>query len=213
MQQGLTRAAASLLAVLGAGALIWAATQVNTRTTGGYWAAYTIIVAAGFTLALSRVVWIPSQRTAAPRLARVFLLLLPVLVATGWIMLADQPNPNSGRDYVLSWTAHMHLRGLVGDLRGYLGALAVGFGVLIGLIFELPRPRGRPRDAVPAQAREPLSGEAAVADQPTARERTEVPGSAADRERIVEHEQETDSPALPAAGGGAARLPTAVTEP
>ena len=48
---GLTRGTVTLLGAAVAGLLIWLATQINDHSTGGYWAVYGLIAAAGLTMA------------------------------------------------------------------------------------------------------------------------------------------------------------------
>ena len=51
---GITRAPATLLGAAGAGALLWlAAAHADRSTTGGYWAASGLVVAAGLVFGLS----------------------------------------------------------------------------------------------------------------------------------------------------------------
>ena len=52
---GPTRAVATLIGVAVAGFLIWIATQISDKTTGGYWAEYGIVAGAGLVLALSQL--------------------------------------------------------------------------------------------------------------------------------------------------------------
>src|SRR5712691_13381247 len=79
---GPTRAVATLIGVAVAGFLIWLATQISDKTTGGYWAEYGIIAGAGLVLALSQLLggW---TKFGLPRLSASVLLLafIPALVA------------------------------------------------------------------------------------------------------------------------------------
>ena len=51
----ISRAAATLLGAALAGVLLWVAAQIGRHSTGGYWAAYAVVAAAGFVLALSQM--------------------------------------------------------------------------------------------------------------------------------------------------------------
>ena len=87
---GLTRGTITLLGAGVAGLLVWLATQVNESTNGGYWGAYGLLAAAGLVMAFSQILggW---TKWGWPRLSlNVFLLaFVPVLVAAGWVLIAD----------------------------------------------------------------------------------------------------------------------------
>ena len=165
-----TRATATLLGAGVAGLLIWLATQINHTTTGGYWAVYGIIAAAGLTIALAQLVggW---TKWGWPRLsAQVFLIgFLPALIVGGWIVLGHQPHPNWFRNHVLAWSGDIHVRGLVNDLSEYVSVIAFGLGLLLGMTFDTSGPRRvAPPVAQPAAAPE---RDAVAYDEPMARER------------------------------------------
>ena len=96
---GITRSLSTLVGVAAAGVLLWAAAQVGRDSTGGYWAAYAIVAAAGLVLALSQL----RGRTGHPR-AMFTLGFLPVLVVAGWVLIAMEPHGNWFRDHVLAWS-------------------------------------------------------------------------------------------------------------
>jgi hypothetical protein len=165
-----TRATATLLGAGVAGLLIWVATQIDDTTTGGYWAVYGIIAAAGLTIALAQLVggW---TKWGWPRLsAQVFLIgFLPALIVGGWIVLGHQPHPNWFRNHVLAWSGDIHVRGLVQDLSEYVSVIAFGLGLLFGMTFDTSGPRRiAPPVAEPAAAPE---RDGVAADEPIARER------------------------------------------
>jgi hypothetical protein len=141
---GLTRASTTLIAAGVAGLLIWIATRINGHSTGGYWAVYGLIAGAGLVMALSQLLggW---TKWGVPRLsATVFLLaFIPVLVATGWVVVAHQPHGNWARHHVLSWSSGIHIRGLVNDLTNYVSVLAFGIGLVFGYSFDTTGPRQR----------------------------------------------------------------------
>jgi hypothetical protein len=150
---GLTRGVATLLGVGVAGFLIWLAAQIDAGSTGGYWAAYGIVAAAGLTMALSQLLggW---TKGGLPKLsANVFLLaFIPTLIAAGWVVVGHQPNPNWARAHVMSWSGDIGINGLVHDLAEYASVLAFGIGLVFGFSFDTPgpateRPVGRGRAA------------------------------------------------------------------
>jgi hypothetical protein len=162
---GLTRGAVTLLAVAVAGALIWLATQVNNSTTGGYWAVYGLIAAAGLVMALSQLLggW---TKWGLPRLSiNVFLIaFIPTLIAAGWVVVAHQPHPNWFRNHVLNWSSDIGILGLVRDLTEYVSVLAFGIGLVFGFSFDTSGPaaygpfgRRRRAAAVPAGGAAPTA--------------------------------------------------------
>jgi hypothetical protein len=173
---GMTRGPVTLLAAAGAGLLIWISTQVNDETTGGYWAVYGLIAAAGLVMALSQLLggW---TKWGVPRIAiNVFLLaFIPTLIAAGWVILAHQPHPNWFRNHVLDWSSDISILGLVRDLTEYVSVLAFGIGLVFGFSFDTAGPsergpigRRRRAAAVPAGGAARTTDEDATA--PTARE-------------------------------------------
>jgi hypothetical protein len=174
---GLTRATMTLLAAAGAGLLIWLATQINDNSTGGYWAVYGLIAAAGLVMALSQLLggW---TKWGVPRVsANVFLwAFLPVLIVAGWVIVAGQPHPNWFRNHVLNWSGDIHVRGLVNDLKEYIPVLAFGIGLVFGYTFDTSGPRiarptvDRRRDVVGTTP----DYDGTAADEPTTAERATV---------------------------------------
>ena len=167
---GLTRATTTLIAAGVAGLLIWASTQINDHSTGGYWAVYGLIAGAGLVMALSQLLggW---TKWGVPRVsASVFLLaFIPVLIAAGWVVLAHQPHGNWFRHHVLAWSGDIHIRGLVNDLTEYVAVLAFGIGLAFGFSFDTTGPRMRraaPATAAPVDRR--------AADEPVTAERRET---------------------------------------
>ena len=118
---GSPRAGLMLLATAVAGVLLWVAAQFGRHTTGGYWAAYGIVAAAGVVLALAQL----RGRTGHP--PAMFLLgFLPVLIAGGWVLLAMQPHGTWSRDHVLTWSGNIGIRDVVHDVATWLGVIAFG---------------------------------------------------------------------------------------
>ena len=120
-----------------AGFLVWVATQVGQQTTGRFWASMGIVAGAGFVLALSQIVggW---TKWGWPRLSvGVFLLgFLPVLVCTGWILLATQPGHGWQEGRLVSWSHTIGLYGIVKAIGLYHGVLALAFGLVLGYTVE-----------------------------------------------------------------------------
>ena len=174
---GLTRGTVTLLAAGVAGLLIWLATQVSDKSTGGYWAVYGLIAAAGLVMALSQLLggW---TKWGLPRLSvNVFLLaFIPTLIAAGWVIVAHQPHPNWFRNHVLNWSSDISILGLVRDLTEYVSVLAFGIGLVFGYSFDTTGPsthgafgRRRRAAAVPAGGAASRTDDDA-ATEPTARE-------------------------------------------
>ena len=163
---GMTRAAATLLAAAAAGALLWLAAQVDRGSNGGYWAACGIVAGAGLVLAAAQV----RGRTGNPP-AALGLNFLPVLIAAGWVLLAMQPHAGWFRNHVLAWSGDVGIRDVVRDLGTWFGVLAFGIGYMLGLLLE-PMPRRRP------------AYDEAAADEPSTAERREV----AERDKLAERD-------------------------
>jgi hypothetical protein len=187
---GLTRGTVTLLAAGVAGLLIWLATQVSDKSTGGYWAVYGLIAAAGLVMALSQLLggW---TKWGLPRLSvNVFLLaFIPTLIAAGWVIVAHQPHPNWFRNHVLNWSSDISILGLVRDLTEYVSVLAFGIGLVFGYSFDTTGPsthgafgRRRRAAAVPAGGAASRTDDDA-ATEPTAREEAAAREDGADDRR------------------------------
>jgi hypothetical protein len=158
MVNGWSRGLVTLLGAAAAGALLWAAAQIGRQTTGGYWAAYAVVAAAGVALAVSQL----RGRTGHP--PAMFLFgLLPVAVCAGWVLVAMQPHDTWLRGHILAWSSDLHILGVVTDLGTWVGVLAFGIGYTLGATLE----------PTPARVIEPAYDPAA-ADEPTTAERREV---------------------------------------
>jgi hypothetical protein len=177
-----------------AGFLLWVATQVGQQTTQRFWAAMGIVAGAGLVLALSQLGggW---TKWGRPRLATgVFLLgFLPVLVCTGWILLATQPGTGWQEGRLVSWSESIGIYGVVHAIGLYHGVIALGFGLVLGYSFDTTGPARRDEPTVPAMddraADEPLTAErSAVVPLTTAgsasRERELVGGRRTDLRRV-----------------------------
>ena len=163
-----TRASMTLLSAGVAGLLIWIATRLDDQTTGGYWAVYGLIAAAGLTMALAQLFggW---TKWGWPTVSAAVLLFafVPVLIAGGWIVVAHQPHPNWFRNHVLAWSGDIHIRNFVGDLSGYASVIAFAIGLTFGFTFDTTGPR---REVVGEPATV-TTHDGVASDEPVARER------------------------------------------
>ena len=166
---GITRGISTLIGAATAGILLWVAAQLNEGATGGYWATYGIVAAAGLTMALSQLLggW---TKWGWPEISLNVLLIafLPVLVVGGWVLVASQPDASWARDHLQAWSADLGVRDVVFDVNDMLGAIAFGIGLVFGFTLDTSGPRmRRPVEAPPAPTTRDL-------DAPTAAERDEV---------------------------------------
>jgi hypothetical protein len=181
--RGVTRGVMTLLGAAAAGLLVWLATQVGDDSTGGYWAVYGLLAAAGLALALSQLLggW---TKWGLPKLsAAVFLLgFLPVLIAGGWLLLAHQPGGGGFRNDVLNWSDDLGIGAFVDDVREYLPVVAFAIGLVFGFTFDTKGPRVRRETAVERRREvEPAPVEEhAVADEPLTAERRSAPVATSD---------------------------------
>ena len=194
---GLTRGTVTLIGAAVAGLLVWIATQVSDTSTGGYWAVYGLIAAAGLVMAFSQLLggW---TKWGLPRLSiNVFLIaFIPTLIAAGWVVVAHQPHPNWFRNHVLNWSSDISILGLVRDLTEYVAVLAFGIGLVFGFSFDTAGPgdhgpfgRRKRAAAVPAGGAARTSDDDATA--PTAREQEAAREDArASRTRIRRRDRE-----------------------
>ena len=146
---GLTRATTTLIAGAAAGLLIWLATQVDTKTDRGFWAAYGLIAGAGLVMALSQLLggW---TKWGWPRLAISFLLtaFIPIAFVSLWVVLAAEPGNGWFHRHVVAWSSDIHIRGLVNDVKEYAAVFAFGIGLVFGYSFDTAGPAVRGRAAV-----------------------------------------------------------------
>jgi hypothetical protein len=148
----MTRAFSTLLGVALAGGLVWVAAQPHRDHTGGYWAMMGILAAAGLALALARL---PDTgvRTLVPSLHTFVFGFIPALIASAWVIVATQPHGNWFRRHVLNWSSDIGITRVVRDLEPFAIVLAVGVGVVLGLVFQrrvIVEPVGEPVTDVPA---------------------------------------------------------------
>src|SRR6266542_6216321 len=142
---GLTRGSLTLIGAGVAGLLIWAATRIGGGSAGEYWGIVGLIAAAGLVMALSQLLggW---TKWGWPRVSgSVFLVaFIPVLIATGWVLLDQQPGANWFQRHIHSWSGDIGIDGLVHDLGRAVVVLAFGLGLVFGLIFDTTGPRTEP---------------------------------------------------------------------
>jgi hypothetical protein len=181
---GWTRTASTLLGAALAGALLWLAAQIGRHTTGGYWAAYGIVAAAGLVLALSQL----RGRGGNPQ-GTFLLAFVPVFVVAGWILIAMQPHSNWFRSHALAWSGDIGVRDVVHDVGTWLGVLALGIGFVFGVALEPGLLRRRRRE--PEVAPQPVpEGTTAPAPAPAP-----APASAPPPAEAAANEPLADEPA------------------
>ena len=139
--RGPTRAIMTLLGAALAGLLLWLATQTLDEVgLSDYWAIVGLLAAAGLTLALSQLFggW---TKWGRPYLSvPVFLVgFLPVLVAVGWVILANQPEDGWLSDETRDWARDLNLDNLLEDLSSILPVLCFGLGLMLGFSFDTAR--------------------------------------------------------------------------
>src|SRR5436309_7160113 len=185
---GLTRGTVTLIGAGVAGLLIWLATQINDHSTGGYWAVYGVIAAAGLTMALSQLLggW---TKWGLPRLSASVLLIafVPVAIVTLWVIFAGEPHHGWFHNHVMAWTRDIHVSGLVTDMLTYIPVLAFGAGLVFGFAFDTTGPR---RAAVADERRAtrqrggPARTDRAAADEPVTAERNATQQTTGARSRF-----------------------------
>jgi hypothetical protein len=184
---GPTRAVVTLLAAGVAGLLAWTTTNINDKTTGGYWAVYGILAGAGLVMALSQVIGGWTKRGKPTFSPTVFLVaFVPTAVAVLWITVFHQPHTGLWRGHVTNWSGDIGIAGLVKDMGGdLLTMLAFGLGLVFGFCFDTTGAR-RPL-ATPTATRTRRAPADTTANEPIARDRN----SAREQERERVDEQET----------------------
>ncbi|HWX09990.1 MAG TPA: hypothetical protein VNY33_08425 [Gaiellaceae bacterium] len=132
-----TRGLTTAVAAGAAGVLLWTAALVGQQTTARFWEEMGIVAGAGLVLSLAHAVggWTKGLRL---RLAPGTFVLgfLPVLVCVGWVLLAAQPGNGRLEGRIVSWSQGLGLLGIVHKLGLWNGALAFGFGLVLGLSLE-----------------------------------------------------------------------------
>jgi hypothetical protein len=184
-----TRGLTTVAAAGGAGVLLWAATLVGQPTDKRFWAEMGIVAGAGLVMALSQVIGGWTKGLGLRVSPSTFLLaFLPVLVVVGWILMASQPGHGWYEGTFHRWSSDIGVLGLVHDLALWHGALAFGFGLVLGLTFDTV-PALEPATAPAAAAAAPAAGPRPMvsrpaANEPVTAERREV-GTSSGRPREV----------------------------
>ena len=167
-----TRGLTTLLAAGVSGLLLWCATLVGVGTTTRFWESMGIVAAAGLVLALSQVIggWTKGGRLRLSP-STFLLAFVPVLVCVGWILMATQPGSGWHEGRIVSWSHSIGIYGIVHSLGLWHGALAFGFGLVLGMTFDtVPVPVEEPvvardetvyrqRPTVTSDADEPVTAE------------------------------------------------------
>jgi hypothetical protein len=187
-----TRGLMTAMAVGLAGLLLWSATQVGQQSTLRFWASMGIVAGAGLLLALLPALggWTKGLRLRMSP-GTLALGFIPTLVLVGWVLLATQPGQGWHEGRFVSWSHDLGVMGVVHALGLWHGALAFGFGAVLGMSIdsvpavesvEAPgvehaaeRPRWRRRPAQATAADEPMSAERAATPADTQVTRERVP--------------------------------------
>jgi hypothetical protein len=160
-----TRGLATALAAGTAGALLWLATLVGVQTVTRFWESMGLLAAAGLIVALSQVVggWTKGHGVRLSP-GTFTLAFVPALVCVGWILMATQPGNGWHEGRITSWSQSLGILGLVHSLGLWHGALAFGFGLMLGLTLDtVPAPVARTQpvddELDDTAAHEPLTAE------------------------------------------------------
>ena len=129
--RGVNRAPVTLLGAAAAGALLWfGAAHVDRSTTGGYWAAYGLVAAAGLVFGLSQL------RGGGGHPPAMLVVFVAVLIVVGWVIVGMQPSSNWFAHHVRSWSDDIGIGGVVRSLGTWLGVLAFGLGAIFANVAE-----------------------------------------------------------------------------
>ena len=143
---GANRVPITVLGAAGAGALLWlAGAHVDRSTTGGYWAATGLVVAAGLVFGLSQL-----RGTGGHPPAMLLFGFVPVLIVAGWVIVGMQPNSNWFAHHVRSWSGDIGVGSVVRSLGTWIGVLAFGIGATLATAAEPFGSRRRLAQPTPA---------------------------------------------------------------
>ena len=143
---GANRVPITVLGAAGAGALLWlAGAHVDRSTTGGYWAATGLVVAAGLVFGLSQL-----RGTGGHPPAILLFGFVPVLIVAGWVIVGMQPNSNWFAHHVRSWSGDIGVGSVVRSLGTWIGVLAFGIGATLATAAEPFGSRRRLAQPTPA---------------------------------------------------------------
>ena len=133
-----TRGLMTALAVGLAGLLLWVATQVGVQSTARFWAAMGIVAGGGLVLALLPALggWTSGLRLRiSPGDARCSASCRRSSCA-GWILLATQPGNGWHEGRFVPGATTRACSGIVHAIGLWHGALAFGFGVVLGMSLD-----------------------------------------------------------------------------
>jgi hypothetical protein len=123
----LSRPLATLAAAAVGGAGLWLAGHWDSDTNGGYWAVLGVAALIGLLLGLSQL---RAPDANAPGM--LLLAWVPVTVAAGWVLVASQPESNTFRDHVVSWSSDIGIADVVDYVSPFVAVLALGIGLVFG---------------------------------------------------------------------------------
>ena len=189
--RGLTLALAAALAGLG----LWGASQVGTQTPGRFWLAMAVVSGSGLLIALANHVgtWTKGLRLRLSPSTFV-LAFVPVLIVVGWLLIANQPGNGWEEGRIDSWSNSIGILGPVHSIGLWRGALAFGFGLMLGMALDgVPAPA---EEAAPAYAGQAGAARTTTADEPVTAERRYAaePGLAAPPATPTEETTRTRTP-------------------
>jgi len=185
----MSRPIATLMAAAIGGMGLWLAGHWDTQTNGGYWAALGVVAGAGLLMGLAQL------RSSDGNAPGMFLVaFVPVAIAAGWVLVAEQPHANAARDQVRSWNAHLGIADVVHYVAPWVAVCAFAIGLVFGFTMLAGYAWRRARvetveetAAVPAAAeprtvvtRPAVDGDRYAADEPTRAERAEAEARAED---------------------------------
>ena len=132
-----TRGLMTALAVGLAGLLLWVATQVGVQSTARFWAAMGIVAAAASCSPCCRLSAAGRAGSGCgSRRGRFCSASCRHSSSTGWILLATQPGNGWHEGRFVSWSHDLGLMGIVHAIGLWHGALAFGFGVVLGMSLD-----------------------------------------------------------------------------
>ena len=140
--KGWRRSFTTLAGAALAGALIWFVPHFDRWSTGGYWAGMGFFALAGLVLGVAQL-----HGREGNSQALFVAVFLPVLIVTGWVMLAAQPRGNWFANHAGSWSGDIGVGHVVHNLAEHVAVLSFGLGLVFGLTFEaamIPRRKARP---------------------------------------------------------------------
>jgi len=124
----LSRPLAILAAAAVGGGGLWLAGHWDMNTNGGYWAVLAVVAVIGLLLGLAQL---RSPDTAATGM--LLLAWIPITIASGWVLVALQPESNTFREHVTNWSADMGVMDVIHYVGPFVALLALAIGLVFGL--------------------------------------------------------------------------------